>query len=96
MFSKGELEEIDTTKELCNDMQVNGFRLICFNILSDLAHNRKSFSELSSKDLSILEKQLFEYKELWEDVLWFDNRMFLDLLPRLHNQIKYEQLKFEE
>ncbi|WP_322923209.1 hypothetical protein [Paenibacillus campi] len=94
MFSKEQIEEIDVLQDLCDGLQVNGEPFICFDILSDIVHSNKGFSKLSQEELLLLKKQLFEYKKFWQDIDWFDNRIFLELLPQFETRIEIELLKY--
>lgn len=94
MFSKLQIEELDVLKELCHGVEVDGIPFVCFDVLSDIAHSKKKFSDLSLDELRLLKEQLFEYKEFWANVDWFDNLIFLEILPFLENKIEYEFLKY--
>lgn len=50
MFSKEQIEEIDLLKELCQGILVEGRPIVCFEVLSDIAHGKYEFSKLSLED----------------------------------------------
>ncbi len=95
MFTKDQIEEIDVLKEICSGVEVNGASVVCFDILSDIAHGKKDISSISKEDLLLMKKQLHDYKDFWSEADWYDNRVFLELLPRLDEVINGELLKFQ-
>lgn len=95
MFTKDQIEEIDVLKELCSGVEVNGASIVCFDILSDIAHGMKDISSISKEDLLVMKKQFHDYKDFWSEADWYDNRFFLELLPRLDEVINGELLKFK-
>ncbi|OWR32500.1 hypothetical protein CDO73_02540 [Saccharibacillus sp. O23] len=96
MFSEEEVEEIDVLKELCENAEFEGVPIVCFEILSDIAHTKKDFSQFSSDDLLLLKKQLYGYKKFWGKADWFDNRVFLNILPKVRDSINKELLKYKD
>lgn len=92
-FSKEQIEEIDLLKELCQGISVEGTPIVCFEILSDIAHGKYELSKLSLEDLLLLEEQLLGYIEFWEKAGWLDNQIVFELLLIIQNSIKTERSK---
>ncbi|MEC0211279.1 hypothetical protein [Paenibacillus ehimensis] len=89
-LSQNELEELDTIKELCEDMYVDGNKVICFEILSELINEKTTLKDISTNDLLIVYEQLKGYKLFWNDIEWFDNEIFENMLPKINHIIKEE------
>lgn len=79
MFSKEQIEEIDLLKELCQGVLVEGRPIVCFEVLSDIAHGKYEFSKLYVEDLLLVEEQLLGYIEFWEKADWLDNQIVSEL-----------------
>lgn len=93
MFSKEQIEEIDLLKELCQGVLVEGRPIVCFEVLSDIAHGKYEFSKLFVEDLLLVEEQLLGYIEFWEKADWLDNQIVSELLPIIQTTINTERSK---
>lgn len=87
-LDQNELTELETLKELCEDMYVDGKKVICFDVLSDVINRRKKLKDMSSEDLLRIYAELKGYKEFWNDVEWYNNDTFEKLLPKIKEVIK--------
>ncbi|MFP4978627.1 hypothetical protein ACE6ED_24685 [Paenibacillus sp. CN-4] len=93
MFSKEQIEEIDLLKELCQGVSVEGRPIVCFEVLSDIAHGKYEFSKLSLEDLLLVEEQLLGYIEFWEKADWLDNQIVSELLLIIQATLNTERSK---
>ena len=87
-FSESEVETIETNKELCEGMSVNGNEVICFAILSDLLNGRQEISVIPNETLLTVYKQLSLYTEFWSEYPWFSNSTNQEITRKFKEIIK--------
>lgn len=92
IFNEVDKEVIETNKELCEGMSVNGIEITCFILLSNLLNGRQELNELDKQTILTVYKQLSLYCNFWSEYDWFDNSSNLTIKKKFKKLLK-EQLK---
>ncbi|WP_289142543.1 hypothetical protein [uncultured Brevibacillus sp.] len=74
LLTSEQISEIELYKEMCVGMSVDGKPIICFDILSNILHNKLSIEDLSNDEILNVYAQLKGYKGIWKEAIWFDSR----------------------
>ena len=90
IFTLEEIKAVDVFKEGCQGVSANGNEIICFDILSDILHERKELNKLPRETLLLVYAQLKSYKQTWSSIIWLDSQVLDKLFPKLRHLLKDE------
>lgn len=88
-FTEEEIEEVDLARDLCDGMQVEGEKVICFEVLTHL-FNHKVLVEENKDDLIKAYIQLTQYNKFWSAAEWFNNKHIEMVTSKLRRLIRTE------
>lgn len=79
LFSEKDLEELYDWQELFKDMEVNGVKIVCFEVICNVVHKNKIYS---------VDEILYSYHQLKivvdysRELEWLDHARLDSLLPK--------------
>lgn len=89
MFSDHEIEEIDYFKELMKGISVNGEKIICFEVLSDIIHGNILLCNIAKEKVEIVSKQLSNAGKICSDLNFFNDIILKEFEPKAQKLLSY-------
>ncbi|MGO4544177.1 hypothetical protein AB4Z29_05220 [Paenibacillus sp. 2TAB23] len=86
-FTKEEIEEIEIAKDLCEGMEVDGNKVVCFDILSQIFRVEPMTNDKTEEYLKAY-SQLIQYNKFWSHAEWFDNVHIESVTVKLKKLLK--------
>ncbi len=96
LLTQDQISEIELSREMCIGMSVDSKPIICFEILSNILHNKLSIRDLSKDEILTVLTQLKGYKDYWKDVTWFQSsnidQIFVVFRELVKNSLREDNL----
>lgn len=86
-FTDDEIEEVELARDLCDGVLVEGERVICFEVLTQLFIHKILVKE-NKDDLIRAYLQLVQYNKFWSTTDWFNNKHIEIVTNKLRRLIR--------